>query len=182
MLAYVADYWHSTLSPANRSLWNTYAAAVAMKNRLGETVYLTGFNHFIRSNADRLYSGETLVAAGPSVLALPERDTTTSATFSVASNLISFSFDNTLPWANEDDAYMKVYEGRPQIDTRNFFGGPWRWASHWEGSTPVPPVSPVDFSPPLAIALGHKVWLYSRISRADARLSEPTVILCTVTA
>jgi len=180
VMAYLAERWHADLVASNRTAWANYAAAVAMKNKLGETIHLSGFNHFIRSNSDRLYSGESVLDGGPTVLSLPETDPTTSATYSVATNLISFSYDITMDHALEPGAYMKVYQGRPQLATRNFFNGPWRWASHWQGN--VAPVSPQDFPPPLTILLGQKVWLYSRISRADGRLSTPMVINCAVTA
>ena len=50
-LSYLAMIWASLLTAAERTSWNTYAAAVAIKNRLGETVYGTGFNHFIGWNS-----------------------------------------------------------------------------------------------------------------------------------
>jgi len=113
VMAYLAERWHADLVASNRTAWANYAAAVAMKNKLGETIHLSGFNHFIRSNSDRLYSGESVLDGGPTVLSLPETDPTTSATYSVATNLISFSYDITMDHALEPGAYMKVYQGKP---------------------------------------------------------------------
>jgi hypothetical protein len=57
VMSYLTNYWSVTLSTAERTGWATYANAIAMKNRLGESIYLTGFNHFIRSNTEWVNRG-----------------------------------------------------------------------------------------------------------------------------
>ncbi len=52
-IAYLTQHWNGTLTPAERTAWNSYAAAVTMKNRLGENINLTGFNHFINEAGNR---------------------------------------------------------------------------------------------------------------------------------
>jgi len=66
--------WSQTLSAAQRTAWNLYGASVAMKNRLGETTYLTGFNHYIRSNVMRNRVGLGVVNDGPVIFELPAAD------------------------------------------------------------------------------------------------------------
>lgn len=181
-ISYLTEYWHDTLTAAQRTAWGTYAAAVSMKNRLGESIYLTGFNHFIRSNAELIRQGLTLVADGPTEISLPEKDTTFAIAGSAASGEISVTLDNGLGWANEDDGYMFVYQGRPQLITRNFFNGPWRFMDKVEGDAVTPPTSPAAQTAPFTLVEGQKVWCYARIVRADGRLSETFVADCTVAA
>lgn len=181
-LSFLAEAWHGTLTAAQRTAWATYAAAVAMKNRLGETIYLTGFNHFIRSNTILKSQGLTLVDDGPTELALPEKDPTFTVAGDAASQNLSVTFDNTLGWAGEDEGFMFVYMGVPQLITRNFFNGPWKYADKIEGDSVTPPTSPATMAAPMTLVEGQKVFCYARIQRADGRLSEPMYASFTVTA
>lgn len=181
-LSALAVMWSATLTAAKRSAWNTYAAAVAMKNRLGETIYLTGFNHFIRSNVILSDKGLTVVTDGPTILSLPEKDPTFAVAGDATSQNLSVTFDNTLAWAGEDEGFMFVYMGRPQLVTRNFFNGPWKYADKIDGDSVTPPTSPTTMTAPMTLVEGQKVFCYARIQRADGRLSEPMYASFTVTA
>jgi len=182
VISFLTEYWHSTLTPAERTAWETYAAAVPFNNKLGETVYLTGFNMFVRSNFELKRQAHTVVEAGPTTLALPETDPTFAVAASVATQEISVTFDNVLPWANEDDAFLFVEQGVPQIATRNFFNGPWRFMDEVAGDSVTPPTSPAAMTAPFTLVLGQKVWCYARIVRADGRLSNPFTASCIVAA
>lgn len=179
-LAYLTEYWHETLSAANRTAWATYANAVSMKNRLGETIKLSGFNHFIRVNAYRYAVGQNLCPNGPTVLSLPDKDPTFSITASVATQLISVTWDITLPWGDIAASVMGVLMGRPQLVTRNFFRGPWNVA----GSIPGNGASPATMTAPFTLVLGQRIWCQARISTGptDSRLSETFSDDCIVAA
>jgi hypothetical protein len=168
IMSYLVEYWNEELTAAQRGQWETYAAAISMTNRLGDSVKCTGFNHFIRGNSLRLLMGKLTVAAGPAVLTLPPTDPTFSVAASVATQLISVSFDNTNDWAGALLNYMICYMGRPQVVTRNFFKGPYRYTGYKEGSV-VPPTSPFTVTPAFPLVLGQRVWVSARIVRADAR-------------
>lgn len=174
--------WRVSLSAAQRTAWQTYANAVAMKNKLGETIYLSGFNHYIRSNSYLSYTGVAEIDAGPTVLALPEKDPTLAVAISVATQQISVTFDNALPWANEDGGFLIIYQGEPQNATRNFFAGPWKYCYRIEGDSVAPPASPGAISVQYTAVLGQKSWVYARVFRADGRLSEPMVVSCIIGA
>lgn len=171
-LSFLTELWHSGLTPAQRIAWNTYAASIAMKNRLGETMYLTGFNHFVRSNVELKRHALTVVEDGPTELALPEKDPTYAVTGSAATQKLSVVFDNALGWANETEGHLMVYMGTPQLLTRNFFNGPWRYADKVDGDDETPPTSPAEMDPPFTLVEGQKVFMYARIVRADGRLSQ----------
>jgi hypothetical protein len=182
VMAYLTAYWASTVTPTQRIAWATYAAAIAMKNRLGETVYLTGFNHFIRSNVEFKRHLHAVTAPAPTILTLPEQDPTFAISASLAANKLSVVFAPTALWALEAGAYMMVYMGQPRSATRNFFAGPWRWAGNILGTSPTAPTSPQLLDPPYTLTVGQVVTCYARIRRVDGRISEPMTSSCIVAA
>jgi len=172
-LAQLTDRWSNTLTAANRTAWNLYAASVTVTNRLGESVNISGFNHYIRSGVEFLNRLGGYTDAGPVVFEIPEQDPTLAITATEAGQTISVTFDNALDWANETGATMFIYQGTPQNGQRNFFAGPWRFIGNVLGDDAVPPVSPVVIPVDFAIAEGQRQWIFARIRRVDGRLSEP---------
>jgi len=171
-IAFVCARWSETLTKAHRDAWGVYGANVPMKNRLGETIYLSGFNHYIRSNAGRVQLGFAAIDTAPVIFELPAKDPSIAIAPDAGDQLLNFSFDNTMAWANEDDGVLYLYQGLPQNAQRNFFGGPWRWVMCVGGDSITPPTSP-DVAPCVfAIGEGQHQWIYCRIQRADGRLSE----------
>jgi len=172
LVMFLAEQWRETpMTDAIRAAWQTYANSVNWLNKLGEVVTLTGFNHFIRSNTARICAGGTMVTAAPTDLGLPNADPTFAVTASEAAAKLSVTFDNTLTWANEDDGYLMVEMGLPQNATRNFFGGPYRFAAAIAGDSVTPPTSPALLDPPFTLTEGQKVWCRAKVIRADARVS-----------
>jgi len=168
----LAVAWSTTLSAANRAGWEAYAIAVPMLNRLGETMYLSGFNHFIRSNMVIMQAGQSMVVAGPATLSLPLVDSTTVMTLAVGLTG-SLAYDDTMDWCDEDAAGMVLFAGSPQLDSRNFFDGPWRYATVIDGDSVTPPTSPeAAITLPWTGAIGQKMWFYCRIFLADGRVTE----------
>lgn len=171
-IAFLAEEWGDTLTAAERGAWDTYAAAISWLNRLGETVKLTGFNHFIRANSAKLQIGSAVIAAGPTTLLLPNADPIASFALSVATGL-TITFDDTLDWADEDDGAMIIEIGQPQNPTRNFFGGPWRFDQFIAGSVATPPTTPDGPNAVTSWTLieTQLAWVRARILRDDGRLS-----------
>ena len=168
----LVEAWNDELSGAQRTAWNLYASSVAMTNKLGESIHLSGFNHYVRSNSIRLQCGPaSRIDSGPTEFSLPVVD----PTFSVAcqnDNTIDITYDDTMPWCDLDNEQMMVYMGQPQTPGRNFFAGPWRYAIRIVGNSVAPPSSPSEGNtPPFVITPGQKVWFYARISKVDGRLS-----------
>lgn len=52
----LSQQWLTVLTAAQRLGWDEYAQAVSWTNTLGQTIQLSGINHYIRSNAPRLIS------------------------------------------------------------------------------------------------------------------------------
>lgn len=172
-MAYLTDRWANTLTGAQRAAWNLYASSVSMKNRIGETIYHSGFNHFIRSNIIAKMISLTVVDAGPVVFELPAQDPTYAITASEVTQQISATFDNTMDWASETGAHLILFGGKPQNSQRNFFAGPWRLYGQMAGIDGAPPASPHAGVSGYAFAELQHLWGYARIRRADGRLSEP---------
>jgi len=172
-LSAMAEYWSGTLTAAQRTAWDLYASNVPVLNRLGESINLSGFNMFCRSNAAILAVGGDVVPDGPTIFSLPEEDPTMSAAISAASQEISVSFDDSLAWANEEGGYLSVQVGQPQIASKSFFAAPYRYAGKVEGDGATPPTSPAAIALPYVVSAGQKVWVKVRVIRADGRISEP---------
>lgn len=170
-MAFLTDRWANTITDAQRIAWNLYASLVNMKNKLGETILLTGFNHYLRSNMIRKQFANPLIDAAPVDFTIPEKDPTYSIAISEATQVITHSFDDTLDWAVEDGSFMFFYGGQPQNPQRNFFKGPFREAGFIGGVDPGGPIEPHAAASPFAVSEGQRVWTYARISRADGRLS-----------
>ena len=181
-MTFFAEEWRETLTALQRTAWNTYAAAVAWTNRLGETVHLTGFNHYCRSNTVIGDCNGTQVNDGPVNLNLPAQDGTIVITGSVAAQQFSIAFDDNMDWAGEDDAYLYALHGTPQNATRNFFKGPWTGRTFLSGNTAVPLVSPLVNTALKTLVLGQRADLKFRIVRADGRVSGDFSVFCIVAA
>jgi len=172
-MAFLADRWSQTVTAAQRTAWNLYGASVAMKNALGEVVYLSGYNHYIRSNSIPAMVGGTIVDSGPTIFELPEKDPTVTVAPQETGQHCALVFDDTMEWVDEDDAALIIREGRPQNPQRNFFKGPFIGFKDKAGSSVAPKTSPEDFTNLQILSAGQRVWYDFRILRADGRLSEP---------
>ncbi len=173
ILSYLAEYWHTGLTDTQRGLWNVYAAAVAMKNRLGETIHLTGYNHFIRSNCAQKTMGETEVDAAPTILSLPEKDPAlVCSEEDIAAQTFTFTCDTSGWVANGDPKFgIMIAQGQPQLASRNFFATPWRYMDFIDSTEGAAGTATLAAAFPFA--LGQRVWFRARIITDSLRLSEP---------
>ncbi len=163
--------WGNVLTATQRAQWNAYATAVLAKNKLGETIQLTGQNWFVGNNSAILSAGGPVVEDGPAILSKPDADPTFAVVVSEATQQLSVTFDDSLPWANLDDGFLTVQMGTPQNPSREFFKGPYRIAGTVDGLTVGPPVSPALMAVPFPVQEGQKVFVQARIMEADGRVS-----------
>ena len=138
----LTSIWISTLLDIERKQWDAYAAAVVMQNNIGANVYLTGFNHYVRSNIARMQAGLARVDVGPSAYALPATDPLISIALTASDDGISVGFDVTLPWADETGGALLCFGGPSRSVTKEFFAGPYRFMGMVEGDDAVPPTTP----------------------------------------
>lgn len=182
---FLAEQWReSPMTAAKRTAWETYGAAINWLNKLGETIHLTGYQHFVRSNAAILAVGGTYVQDGPTTLSLPPGDPDFAISgVSEATQDFDVAFDDGFDWCSEDGAYFVMFQGQPQNASRNFFGGPYRRCAYLSGNSGAPVTSPQAGLTNIGYTLteGQKVWWLAAIIRADGRVStkfgcDPTTV------
>ncbi len=164
--------WLDDLTDTQRAAWETYGENVAMTNRIGDTIFLTGQQHYIRSNSLLKRSGLTLVDDGPVVFEIPASDPTLALTGTATTQDVTLVYDDQMTWPDENGGFLFIFLGQPQNAQRNFFDGPWRLTDFVTGINGAPPTSPTVSTAPFAISEGQHLWAYARIMRADGRLSE----------
>ena len=179
-MAYLTSRWAQDLIAAQRTAWNLYGSNVVMTNKLGESMNLSGFNHYIRSNTFLRRNGVAAIDAGPVIFEIPEGDPQFSIAVSEATQLIALTFNDAMAWCSEDGAYMEIYQGKPQNAQRNFFDGPWKQCIGLVGDSGAPVTSPTNKECSFVSTAGQHIWVYARIRRADGRVSQPfrSDVLC----
>jgi hypothetical protein len=164
--------WQNALTDLQRLQWQAYAAVVPWLNHLGDTVHLTGLSHYLRTNSVALQAGLARIDDGPTTFNVGDPEQALGGGAAETGQLGTVVFDDTADWCSEDGAAEVFYLGLPQNNSRAFFGGPWRFAAVVLGDSGTPPTSPVALPTlPWPVAEDQRIWLYSRILRADGRLS-----------
>jgi hypothetical protein len=162
----------TTLTQTQRDQWTTYGANVPVLNRFGDSINLTGLNHYIRSNIPRLITTLPRVDDGPVIFGLPEADNLANAAYAADDQKVSVSFDDTLDIYDEDQSAILTYCGLPVNPSINFFGSPFRFVDVIAGSSTTPPTSPTELDYPFTMQEDQQVFHKFRITLADGRLSE----------
>lgn len=171
-----SQMWANLLTQAQRDSWNLYAANVSVIDKLGDTVFLTGFNWYLASNIPRAQADGTQlpsVASGPATFNRGTFTPPTVASVTASTDLLSLNFTAADAWVDEDDAAMLVFLSRPQQDTIDFFKGPYRYAGGIFGDNSSAPTSPASIALPFNIEVGQVLHGRAYVTRADGRLGVP---------
>lgn len=161
--------WKSTLTDAQRSAWEVYAANVPLVDTLGFPRNVSGMNQYVRSNVPRIQVGLAAVDDGPTDYSLALL-TAPAYTVNAGADTVSVAYTNTDPWATAVGGSLLIYASRPQDTTINFFAGPYRFAGRVNGAV-VPPTSPAVITLPFPVVVGQKVFFRAEATEADGRLS-----------
>lgn len=169
---YLTQYWSNSLTQAQRDSWQAYGNAIQVKNRLGQSIRLPGFHHFIKSNSLLIRFGHSMILEGPSTLTLAEVDPHLSCAADVATQVMSVNFDESLDWVSNDAGHLYITQGEPKsIGVRNL-NKSFRLAGEINGSSSSPPTSPKTVPLPYPTADNQAVLCKARIAEGDGRLSE----------
>jgi hypothetical protein len=121
--------WLEDLTTGVRANWNLYAANVPTTNRLGDQIFLSGQNMYVRAQTikdqlnTRLGLSNTAGLNAPTVFDL---GTFTTPTFTAdQSGGITVTYTDSDVWYSETNAFMLIFQGKPCNATRNYFRGPW---------------------------------------------------------
>lgn len=165
------------ITDVQRQSWATYAANVAMKNRLGDTIFLTGQQMFLRTNCVRVQASLPPIANGPTTYNLGELGDFVAEAPDVSMQSIELNFDDSMEFANHTGDYLVIWVSRPVAPSINYFKGPFNYADVLAGSTLTPMTSPVSTVPPVApITLGNKLFVKVAALYHDGRMTNSQII------
>ncbi len=174
-LAAFATRW-STLTVLQRDTWEVYAKNTPTENALGQTVTLTGFQQYVRSNTARAQGGLAAVDDGPAIFGLPTFTPVSVTVLAVAGvGITSVAFTDTDAWANETGGALLYGVSRPVSPTINFFKGPFRFIEAVLGDDTTPPTSPEADVSPFPMTTGQRMYSFIRVCLADGRLSSAQI-------
>lgn len=165
--------WSSVLNSTQRAAWELYGKNVTVLNKVGESVKISGMNHYLRCNVIRYAHYSNAFDDGPTVFEIPEQDPSIVFQPEVHEQKCKITFDDTMAWVDEDVAAMQIWMGRPQNSQRTFYGGPYLGLKDKAGKSVSPITSPEWMTNLFIVTAGQKVWYKVRIRRADGRISEP---------
>jgi len=172
IMSFVVQLYKTGLTSAQKAEWAVFAKNTDAKNKLGETIKLSGYNQFVKSNVAAKNAGLPEILDGPATFILPGEDPTLSVSVSEASQTLQVTFDDTRDWVDENGSGMLIYMGIPQDDSIDFFNGPWRYADVILGDDTTPPTAPETIACPFPVVEGQKIFTKARIIKADGRLSD----------
>lgn len=168
----IVSAWSQIVTTLQRSAWEVYAQNINFTNALGQTIQLTGYNHYIRSNMARINNNMGRIDAAPTILLLPPTDALFACEASEGTQLVTVTFDDTADWPSEDSAAMLINQGVPQNSATAFYGNHFRTIGKLSGSSASPLTSPQTVALDFPAAANQKNWFFGRVTRADGRLSE----------
>jgi hypothetical protein len=169
--ALLAPQWSSTLTDPQRDAWNVYAVNVSLKNRLGDTINVSGIAMFLRSNVSRIQAGLPIITDAPVLFDLGQ--TPTEFEFVVApgatGGTMTITAATTSGWNSSTANHFLLYTSRPQNAGINFFNGPYRLAAVFPGGNTT---GSATFTLPFAAGpVGSIIKLQARVTLPDGRLS-----------
>lgn len=165
--------WNQILG-SQRDAWAVYGRNTTFKNRLGDTIQLSGIAAYVRSNTPRLQAGLTRIDDAPTIFDVgevqaPPMDLVLGTTTG------TLTLDPTADWITAGTAgqnSLLVYLSRPQNVGVTFFKGPFQLAGTL-ASNGAGTAGAYALTLPFAVdpAVGQQVFGQVRVSRGDARLS-----------
>lgn len=175
-MASLAAKWNDVLTDLQRKAWDTYALNVPMPNSVGDMVNVGGVGMYVRSNVPRIASltaGLTRVDDAPTIFDLGDVGIQSVGAASEAAQTISMLYDDTDTWCDEDGSALLIYTARPKNPAINYMKGPYRLASVVEGDSTTPPTSPDAAASAFPFVENQRMFVQTRVTRADGRLSSP---------
>lgn len=162
--------WGNTLTPAQRSAWDSYALNTPVTDSLGNSVNAGGKGMFTRGNVPRLQAGLLLIAAGPTSFGLPALSAPAITSLVASTGILTFAFTNTDSWAGAATGALLIYVSRPQPAAVNGFKGPFRYAGKVLGNA-TPPTSPATVTSPFTYTVGQKGFVRFVAVTTDGRVT-----------
>lgn len=175
----VVGYWTNTLTDAERTSWNDYAANVPLPDQFGEPRNVTGQQMWTRSGVPWLLAGKDLadIATAPVVFDLGDPGVIggTNAASAGGGTFIT-SIGGSPAWAADDDAGILLQLSEPHNPTKNYYKAPFRFTDFVPGDSGTPiTAAQADGSnadPAITWQEGQKMVMRARVLQSDGRLSQ----------
>lgn len=161
LLATLAGLWSTTLTPAQREAWNTWAGNQAKEGPLGNSINWTGINGYISNNTHLLDAGDSRIDDPPVVVA-PTGLLTASVDISAAA-VGDVTFTGTPAAANHR---LVMFMGLPQSGAAE----PNFKQTRIVGYSAAAQASPWASSLPFTVQVGQKVVFFVAIMDDDTGL------------
>ncbi len=174
LLTTLSQSWSSPGNAPVRRLWNLYAAALSVTNRLGAQIHLTGFNHWIASGVFRLDNDQYLPAMPPLTYTLGVYRPPTWRLSLPPYASVRCRFSTADPWRADDYGVWGCYASDPQPATVFYYKGPFTKLRSVSGNSSTPPIR-AFITLPSPPASGQVIFFRTRISEGDGRLSPPLI-------
>lgn len=171
LVGQLTSLWLNTLTAGQRAAWDLYAGNVPLLDALGEPINVSGLNMYVRSNTPRVQAGGARVDDAPTTFNLGDYTAVTLTNLTEAGQTFDVGFTVGDDWVSEDDAYLLLYNSRPQNASINYFKGPYRLCGRVDGNSGVPPTSPATQGSQFPFVTGQRVFVRAQVSRVDGRLS-----------
>jgi hypothetical protein len=175
-LASASQAW-AQLTEAQREAWRSYAAATPVTNRLGDSIYLSGSNMFVKTNAFRTLLTLPVIEQAPVVPGLAEAPVwdpfeypELSSSSSAAPNQIANYALTTGIGSMNAAAYYAYWISRPISAGAAFYKGPWNYVGKNVGTT-----RSQDFTSPTPMSLGQHYAIRVRVIDEVGRLSKTVI-------
>jgi hypothetical protein len=133
-LAAAAQAWKALTEP-QRETWRSYAAATPVTNRLGNTIYLSGSNMFVKTNAFRGILSLTMTPTAPVLPGLAEAPIWPAANYPTLTDSGSTPPDTIKDYSFTAGvgsvsalAHYAYWISRPLSAGVSFYKGPWNYA------------------------------------------------------
>jgi hypothetical protein len=179
--------WKNSLTAANRESWDTYAVNTVFVNKLGDNVFLTGQQQWIRTSVVAYQIGQdpvTLYASAPTTYDLGDTGTLTLSD-ALDSNVFSFTIGNSPAWAGDTGGNLIAFAGIDVSPTRQFYKAPFRFVDAVPGEATPITQAVFDYSdayPSRVLTVGNKLFVRSIVLQSDGRLSRGQINSVLVTA
>ena len=172
-LASLSNRWTTVLTQSQRDAWDLYASNVPLTNNLGEQIFVSGINMYVRANSvlldtdnDVADDGPTTFTQGPSVIPTLAVDEATDMI--EITNLGDFD-------PGDPDIGFLLQMGPPQNAGINFFSSPFRKIYGAEVTDAVPTFPVDDIPAAFPFSAGQAIFLRSRAVTLDGRLGPANV-------
>jgi hypothetical protein len=168
----ITSRWN-TITADERESWAIYAANTSFKNRLGDSIKLSGIANYVRSNTPRVQAGLAIIDQGPPIFDTGDVNSGI-LTLDFGTTTGTLTLDPSSDWliTNPSSNNMTVFISRPQNAGVNFFNGPYRLAAVINGSSgSVTPAQVISLPFAVTPGLGQLLYGAARVTRGDGRLS-----------